>query len=134
MKAPLTRLELRILITVWALTVFALVVAGCPKPTPQTHPGGILECSSDAVKAHWPDALPAVNRCLAAAADSAWFDCLVGLISPVAGITEEVIGCVVRGTGDRYRQAASANPRDAVSAVAASRAAEFLNHQGYTFR
>lgn len=134
MRPPLSRLEFHILIAVWVLTVFVLVVAGCPKPTPGTHPGGVLECSSEAVKAHWPEALPAVNRCLAATPDSAWWNCLVGLINPVVGITEEVVACVVRGTGDRYRQASAANPRDEISAVAASRAAEFLTRQGYRFQ
>jgi hypothetical protein len=123
-----------LVIAAWALTGFLLAVTGCPKPTPGTTHPGVLECSSEVVRAHWPEALPAVNRCLAAAADSAWFDCLVGLINPIAGLTEDVIGCVVRGTGDRYRQASAANPNDEISSTAASRAAEFLTRQGYKFQ
>lgn len=120
----------------WMLAVacIGVMLLGCPKPPPDGGHVGVLECTSDAVKAHWPEALPAVNKCLAAASDGTWFNCLLGLISPAAGITEDVIGCVVRGSAQRYAESAAHNPDDTVSVRAAKRAETFIATRGYKFQ
>lgn len=114
--------------------VLLLVLAGCPKPTPgEPQKPGIIQCASEAVQKKWPQVLPAVNRCLASAADADWVGCLVGLIEPAAGITESVIACTVRSSGARYADAAKSNDADKMSVRAASRAQAFLADRGYRF-
>lgn len=83
------------------------------------------------MKETWPRILPAVNKCLAAAADGSWFNCLLGIIDPAAGITEDVLACTVRSSEQSYASAGAHG--DQLSARAAARAEEFIEKRGYRF-
>ena len=110
-----------------------LVVLSC-KPQPGSPPvgvPGVINCGVDAVKAKWPQVLPAVNKCLTAIADGDWFDCLLGLVVPAAGVTEEVVACTVESSGRSYADAGSHG--DKLSATASARATEFIKQRGYRF-
>ena len=112
--------------------LLALFLTACPKPVPG-EPPGIIACGTDAVQQHWPQVLPSVNACLVDAADGAWVSCLVGLISPVAGITEAVIACLVQDRQASYADASARNPGDMRSARGKVRAAQFLRDRHYQF-
>lgn len=114
------------------LPLLVLLLAACPRPLPgePTKPG-LVQCGTEAIQSNWPRVLPAVNRCLAAAADSAWLNCLLGLIDPAAGITEDLIRCVTADSAKSFADAAAHNRSDVVSARAATRAQEF--NSGWTF-
>jgi hypothetical protein len=122
------------LLALIALALLAMLFAGCPKPTPAPGEPGVLDCASQAVRDHWPQVLPEVNKCLAAASDGDWMGCLTGLIVPAAGITEEVVACLVHSSGASYADAAAHNPHDGISVRAAQRAATFIAQRGYQFR
>jgi len=113
-----------------------LLLLAC-KPAPVGPPGtgspGIIDCTSQAVQKQWPRVLPAVNQCLVMAAEANWVGCLIGLIDPVAGVTESTIACLTSTSGARFRDAAEHNPNDGASARAAARAEEFVAKRGYRF-
>lgn len=121
--------------SVLLLPVLLLSLTLSCKPPPGAPPGtgvpGLLNCAAEAVKAKWPAVLPAVNRCLAAAATSEWFDCLLGLIEPTAGVTEEIIACTVQSSGRSYADAGARG--DVLSAKASARATEYIKQRGYRF-
>lgn len=114
------------------LLLLVLLLAACPRPQPGDPPKpGLVQCGGEAVQNNWPRVLPAVNRCLASMADSAWLGCLLGLIDPVAGITSDVIRCVTADSGKKFGDAALHNRSDAISERAAARAQEF--NRGWSF-
>ena len=104
--------------------------AGCPKPIPPTSKW--IECGGEAMRTHGIPLIPKVNDCLTGAAGS-WQQCLVSLISPAAGITEDVLACVLQEQEQTFAAQASANPEDNSATTAATRAAEFIKERGYQF-
>lgn len=123
------------------ITIIALInlIAGCKHPTGAGPDSGgglgprIVSCASQEVQQSWPKILPSVNGCLVLLVAAQVTPCLLGLVKPAIGITEDVIACVVRGSGDRYADAATANRDDQVSARAAANAFEFIRQRGYQF-
>lgn len=115
------------------LLLAALALAACPKPTPGgpvvVHP--FVDCSLSAVQQCAPQALPAVNECLAGHGDVT--TCLLGLIKPGTCLVYETVACLVRHEGDIAERAAARNPGDAVDVRRAARAREFLDGQHVTF-
>ncbi len=107
-----------------------LLATSCRFPPTETQPK-VIRCGIEAVQQNWPKAIGPVNTCLAGTDDVT--ACLLALISPVAGITHDVIACVVRKEGSEFTHAARANPWDTRSARSADRAREFLTKQGYQF-
>lgn len=119
-----------------ALLVFVAVAfvgcAGCP--VPPGEPGGgnkLVDCSIQGVRENALQAIPRVNDCLVG---QDWTACLLGLIKPAIGITEDVIACVVQSSGASYSHAAQANASDVVSTRGAAHASQFLKDRGYTFK
>jgi hypothetical protein len=115
-----------------ALGLAGLVLSGsgCKVPPPNTVGGRVVSCTTQAVRDNWPAAIGPVNSCLVSASASA---CLLALIRPLAGITEDVVACLVRDQGSEFAHAAQANPGDTRSATAAANARNYLAEQGYTF-
>ena len=113
------------------LLVVALVVVGCRLPPPTTPAGRAIRCGSDAVAKNWPRVLPAVNTCLAESL--AVTGCLLALVDPVLGITEDVIACVTRDRAVAFADSAAANPDDTRSRAAAAAGKIFLRDRGYVF-
>jgi hypothetical protein len=115
--------------------IAAVACSGCPHPGPgpvEPGPGKIISCGTAAIEACAPQALPAVNGCLAGTGDIV--SCLVGLIQPTGCLTYEVISCLVRHEGSAAAKAASANPADAVDTRRAARAKEYLERQQIRFQ
>lgn len=102
--------------------------AGCPNPPPVVQK--VAHCSVDAVKDHGFQLLPLVNGCLQG--DENITDCLLSLVKPAVGITEDVIACVVHDQANDYAAAASENPSDKISARACDRGQQFLTERGWT--
>jgi len=98
---------------------------GCPNPPTVT---GVLNCLSPAVKDYGIPLIPKVNNCLTGVVD--WKGCLIGLISPAAGITEEVLACVTRDQGGKFASTAD----DPLENKAACRADAFIMAQKYEFK
>jgi hypothetical protein len=107
-------------------------VAGCPQPMPGPGHPGIIDCSTQAVRDFGIPLIPKINDCLVGV--GGWTGCLIGLINPAVGITEDVIACVVKSSGKQFGEAADANKADTVSSAAASHAKMFLSEKGYTFK
>jgi hypothetical protein len=103
----------------------------CRLPPPTSVTGRVIRCGSEAVKQNWPRVLPAVNTCLAEALAPA--GCLLALVDPAIGVTEDVIACLVRDRGEAFRAAATANPADDRSRGAAAAGRLFLADRGYVF-
>jgi hypothetical protein len=117
------------------LLVTAAACTGCPHPGPgpvEPGPGKVISCGTAAIQACAPEALPAVNGCLAGAGDIV--TCLVGLIKPTGCLTYEVISCLVRHEGSAAAKAASANPADTVDTRRAARAKEYIERQQIQFQ
>ena len=114
-----------------ALLVTLLASAGCPGGCQVPTGGQAIQCGSEAIEKNWHKALPKVNACLTMA--TGWEGCLIGLIEPAVGITEDVIACLVKDQGAKFADTASANPSDATSKDGAAHAAEFLQKRGYKF-
>jgi hypothetical protein len=117
------------------MKIFALVllvaVAACPKPTPTGGVvGKVVDCSVQGVRDNALQLVPLVNDCLTG---GGWTGCLLGLIKPAVGITEDVIACVVQSSESSYARAARTNPGDTVSTTAAQNASRFLLERGYKF-
>lgn len=114
------------------LAIALLACSGCPHPGPGPgEPGKVIKCATGAVQACAPEALPAVNGCLAGAGDVV--ACILSLIQPAGCITYEVVSCLVRHEGAAAAAAARENPEDGVDVRRAARAKEFLARQGVTF-
>ena len=101
---------------------------GCPEgcKTPPTL-AKILDCTGPAIQQYGIPLIPKVNNCLTGGLN--WTICLIGLISPAAGITEEIIACVVRDQGGKFAQTAD----DALENKGACRADNFITERKYEF-
>lgn len=108
-----------------------MAIPACAHTPPPTSPGGIIDCTTAAVRGHAIEIIPRVNDCLAA--PSSWEACLLSLIVPALGITEDVVACTVQARGRSFATAAEANTRDSLSAIAAERARQFVKSRGYVF-
>jgi hypothetical protein len=113
------------------VVVLTLLVGstGCPKPIPPTSKW--IECGGKAIRAHGLPLIPKVNDCLTSG--DGWQVCLISLISPAVGITEDVLACVLRQQNNQFAAQAAANPSDDAAAIAAARAAQFIKDRRYTF-
>ena len=113
---------------------FALITAlsGCRVPPPDSFVGKLINCSSRSVQENWPTLLGPVNTCLTGAAAGAT-PCLLGLIKPTAGFTEDVVACLVNYQGQQFAASAQANSGDIRSARAALNAREFIKARDYKF-
>jgi hypothetical protein len=122
-----------LLIAVGALGLVGIVCQGCRTPPPGTPGTGqrIVNCATQAVADTWPEFLPQVNGCLAH--DTGAMGCLLSLIQPAVGATEDLIACLVRNQGAAYAHAAQANPGDAVSVRAAAAARQWLIERNVVF-
>jgi hypothetical protein len=118
-----------------ALALLLLVTAcRCRMPSPESPAGRLIQCSTEAVAQNWHKALPGVNTCLGRDdAPPAIDTCLLGLIAPAVGVTEDVLACVLRRQGERFAASASTNPDDQFSARAAGNAQGFMARRGYRF-
>lgn len=112
-----------------AVCTASVMCFGC-HPEPGTPTAKVVSCATESVKQHWPEALPAVNSCLASASVTA---CLLGLVNPVVGITYDTIACLVRHQGDEFARAAAVNPGDYRSRKLAAAARKFLDEQKISF-
>jgi hypothetical protein len=114
-----------------ALLAMWMALPGCPKPIGEPGHPGIVDCTVQAVRDHGLALIPRVNDCLVASAS--WEACLISLIAPAAGITEDVLACVVQSSGRSAAASVEANPKDSLSAIAAERARNFVRTRGYVF-
>jgi hypothetical protein len=114
-----------------ALAVILTTCPGCRGPV-KTWVGGVVSCSTDAVKANWPRAYPEVQRCLV----SLEVDPIVCLdaIPTVLSIGIDVVACIVRGSGQEAASQANANPDDIASRRKADRASTYLIAKGFQFQ
>lgn len=115
-----------------ALSLF-LAIPACPQPIPEPGKPGLIDCATDAVKSHAISMIPKVNECLSRVLSGDVAGCLISLISPVAGIGQDTIACLVRSQGSSFAASASANPNDQVSTRAAENARVFIRDRGYVF-
>lgn len=120
------------LFAAFLLTLVLTSATGCRVPPPDSTAGKWIRCSGAAIEQNWHQALPAVNGCLTGI-DDGWRDCLVGLINPAVGITEDVIACVTRDQGTKFADSALANGQDVRSLRAAERASAWLGERRYVF-
>lgn len=111
-----------------AVVALTISISGCPSSC-ETKPGepGIFDCASQAVQDHAISILPNVNDCLTGGSVTM---CLISLISPVAGITQDVLSCVVRSAGSRFAM----NADDDFERQASSNATAFLCERGAQFK
>lgn len=116
-----------------AIALAALLGTGCPGGC-QGEPGAfgprVADCSRESVRQNWPKLLPAVNDCLVSGSFTA---CLLGLVNPGIGMTEDLVSCVVRARGSEFAAMAQANPEDRTSSKAAENARAFIAERGWTF-
>lgn len=109
--------------------VLVLGVAGSACPSCPTTPDvmGVINCTGPAVQEYGIPLIPKVNNCLTGTVD--WKQCLISLLSPAAGITEEVLACVTRDQGGKFAQTAD----DPLESQAACRADAFITDKKYEF-
>lgn len=101
---------------------------GCKVPTKQQ----VIACGSTAMQQNWPSVLPQVNGCLTSPGD--WEGCLIGLINPAIGVTEDLVACLVKDQGVKFSDSAKVNVNDTTSVMAAQRADAFITKRGYKFQ
>ncbi len=106
-----------------------VAVSACPRPLPPPLQTAI-DCGGQAIKDRGLPLIPKVNTCLL---DPSFMSCLISLIQPVAGITEEIVACVVRSSGSSFASNAQANPNDEISKQNAERARMFILEREYKF-
>lgn len=114
----------------------ALLIPSCRGGRPDEGLGmpRVIDCASQAVANHAPEALGPVNVCLAGEGDVQ--ACLLGLVRPAVGITLDVVGCLTRKEGSAASAASQANPENTVDARRAARSRTFLEkmrERGYAF-
>lgn len=111
-----------------AFVALTISISGCPSSCkPKPGEPGIFDCASQAVRDHAISILPKVNDCLTGGSVTM---CLISLISPVAGITEDVLSCVVRSAGSRFAM----NADDDFERQASSNATAFLCEREAQFK
>ena len=110
--------------------VLVLGIAGSACPSCPTTPDvmGVINCTGPAVQEYGIPLIPKVNNCLTGTVD--WKQCLISLLSPAAGITEEVLACVTRDQGGKFAQTAD----DPLESQAACRADAFITDKKYEFQ
>jgi hypothetical protein len=111
------------------LSAFLALPVACRLPPPTSTLGKVIRCSTEAVEKNGPALVAPVNTCLTNDGDAT--ACLLGLVRPAAGITQEVIACVVRHQEKVFAESAAGNEADVRSWRAAERAREFTAR--YTF-
>ncbi len=129
-----TKTPVRFLSSLLPLASYLLPLAfclslACPRPLPPPVQK-VIDCSGPAIRDRGLPLIPKVNACLL---DPTFMSCLIALITPVAGITEDIVACVVRSSGSSFAANAQVNPSDAVSKQNAERARAFLVERGYQF-
>jgi len=107
-------------------------LTGCPRPIEPGKPASLIDCTAQAVRSRAIPLIPKVNDCLVQ--PSEWQKCLIGLIDPVAGITEDALACTVQHNHGTAAAASSANPSDSLSRTRAERSQSFIKDRGYTFK
>lgn len=114
-----------------ALVAILTTCPGCRGPV-KTWVGGVVSCSTDAVRANWARAYPEVQNCLI----SLEVDPIVCLdaIPTVLSIGIDVVACIVRGSGQEAASQANANPDDIASRRKADRANTYLIAKGFVFQ
>jgi hypothetical protein len=95
--------------------------------------GKTVDCSGESVRSRWVSILPAVNQCIGDVTVGDYTSCLLALVNPAAGISLDVVACLVRERGASAVHASQANPDDARSTRAAERAHAFLASQKIAF-
>ena len=115
-------------VAIIAYVTISLTCFGCRLPPPGTTGRKVIDCSAEAIQQQWPGAIGPVNTCLTGGGSYA---CLLGLIRPAAGITEDLIACLVRNQGSEFAAAAAINFDDVRSARAAESARAFLGKRHY---
>lgn len=111
-----------------------MLLHGCRDVSkPDTTVGKLVHCGTAAVQENWPRILPSVNSCLTDQTERSYEPCLISLINPVAGITEDVLACVLRDQGGKFAASAETNPGDTRSMRASVRAQAFINRYRYQF-
>lgn len=113
------------------IILVALLASACPRPIEPGRPPTLVDCTVDAVRSRAIPLIPKVNDCLVQPSD--WKNCLIWLIDPVAGITEDALACTVSNARRKAVAAAQANTSDSISKTSAERAASFISERGYTF-
>lgn len=114
-----------------AIFLALLTIPACPScPGPVTNPKAWTDCSAKTVKEHTLSLVAPVNDCLV---QLNYASCLVALINPAIGITEDTLACVVNYRQNAFAANVAANPADTVSATAAQNAAAFIRDRGYKF-
>lgn len=99
-----------------------LLLPACPAGCPG-GPKRLIECSGEAIATNAAKVQSAVVACLSGGGTTA---CLLGLINPAAGITEDVIACLVRAEASKL----AVEPEDVGRS---ERARSFLRERGYRF-
>lgn len=91
-------------VQILAIVFFAFFAAcpGCPNPTPTQQKW--IDCTSAAVRTHGLPLIPKINDCVTGVFDVT--GCLISLISPAAGISADVLACVVRDQGKKFAETA----------------------------
>lgn len=118
----------RLMVAMTFVVLLGAVGAACPGcPTPPTTQG-VLNCLGPSVQQYGIPLIPKVNNCLTGTVD--WMGCLISLLSPAAGITEEVLACVTRDQGGKFAQTAD----DPLESQAACRADAFITEKKYEFQ
>lgn len=112
-------------------TAAAVFAASCKLPPPGTVTRKIIDCAVETGKQQAIGLIAPVNTCLTGGSTT---ECLLGLINPVAGVTEELIACVVRSQGAEFNAAAAINVSDTRSWRAAENARVFISKRGYEFK
>jgi hypothetical protein len=111
---------------------------GCPPPVPggpdasdaAPPPTSWIDCTKEAVRERAISLIAPVNDCLVS---MSWEGCLLALINPVIGVTEDVLACVIRARQVGFAESAAANPKDTISVDGAKHATEFIKKRGYSF-
>lgn len=103
---------------------------GCPDPSPTQQKW--IDCASDAVKKNGIPLIPKVNDCLTGLSITS---CLISLLSPAAGITEDVLACVVQSSAMSFAESAD-DPLECGAAEAADQfiQEEILKKRGWQFK
>ncbi len=101
----------------------AVFATSCRLPPPGTTGRKLIDCATDAVKQNGIGLIAPVNTCLTGGDVQS---CLLGLINPAAGITYDVLACVVRREGAEFAAAEAINANDTRSRRGATSARQWI--------